>query len=173
MIKGPTGSGKSSILDAITFALFKRSTRRDAGLKIDEILYQNGYVNLELLLGDKLISIKRKQTKPKLEIKLDGDPLYTGLSMSEKEKRLEDMIGYDYEAFTSSFFIRQQELQIFSSLIPSERHKRLIKLFKLGIFIGIYKNLKARIDEFKTKHSTLEGQILGLKTRGTRIKRKK
>ncbi len=165
VIKGSTGSGKSSILDAITFALFKRSTRRDAGLKIDEILYQNGYVDLELSLGDKLISIKRKQTRPKLEIKLDGNPLYTGLSIPEKEKRLENIIGYDYEAFTSSFFIRQQELQIFSSLIPSERNKRLIKLFKLGIFISIYKNLKSKIDDFKTRHSTLEGQILGLKTR--------
>ncbi|MFX1477957.1 MAG: AAA family ATPase, partial [Promethearchaeota archaeon] len=165
VIKGPTGSGKSSILDAITYALFKRSTRKDAGLNIDEILYKDGYVILEIFLGDKLVTIKRKQTTPKLEIKLEGETLYTGLNMSEKEKRLENMIGYDYEAFTSSFFIRQQELQIFSSLIPSERHKRLIKLFKLGIFVGIYKNLKNRIDEFIAKHNILEGQILGLKTR--------
>ena len=39
VIKGPTGSGKSSILDAITFALFKRSSRKDVGLNIDQILY--------------------------------------------------------------------------------------------------------------------------------------
>ena len=46
VIKGPTGTGKSSILDAITFALFKKSFRRDVGLKIDEIIYDGGYVNL-------------------------------------------------------------------------------------------------------------------------------
>jgi len=164
VIKGPTGSGKSSILDAITFALYKKSTRRDSGLKLDEILYQNGYVSLELLLGDTILSIKRKQTNPKLEIKLDGDSLYTGLSIPEKEKHLENIIGYDYEAFTSSFFIRQQELQIFSSLTSSDRHTRLIKLFKLGIFGGIYKILKPIIDDFIRKHDNLEGKIVGLKT---------
>ncbi|MFX1344122.1 MAG: AAA family ATPase [Promethearchaeota archaeon] len=162
VIKGPTGSGKSSILDAITFALFKRSTRKDAGLNLDEILYQNGYVNLDLGIGDNTLNIRRKWSTPKLEVKLDGNPLYTGLSIPEKDKKIIDIIGYDYEAFTSSFFIRQQELQIFSSLIPSERHRRLMKLFKLGIFEGIYKNLKLRINELNTNHNTLEGKILGL-----------
>ncbi len=165
VITGPTGSGKSSILDAITFALFKKSSRRDSGLKLDEILYQGGYVSLEILIGDSNLHITRKQTNPKLQIKLDGNSLYTGLSIPEKEKNLENIIGYDYEAFTSSFFIRQQELQIFSSLNSSDRHDRLIKLFKLGIFGDIYKDLKPKIDDFNKKHTTLEGQIKGLKPR--------
>ncbi len=159
VIKGPTGAGKSSILDAVTFALFKRSTRTNA-LKIEEILYEKGYVNLELLIGDKVLNVKRRLKSPKLEIKLNGEPLYLGLSIPEKEKKLENIIGYDYEAFISSFFIRQQELQIFSSLSSAERHKRLIKLFKLGIFESIYKSLKDSIQAFIKEHDNLEGRIL-------------
>lgn len=162
VIKGPTGSGKSSILDAITFAVFKRNSRKDVGLTLDEILYKGGYVSLELLIGDKNLSVKRSQTSPKLQIKYNGDPLFHGLSVPEKERKLEDIIGYDYEGFTSSFFIRQQELQIFSTLTTEKRQQRLVKLFKLKIFSNIYKNLKSTIDDFTSKKATLEGEIIGL-----------
>ena len=87
---------------------------------MDEILYQNGYVTLEMLIGDNVLTVKRSQKSPKLDIKLDNEPLFLGLKVPEKEQRLESMIGYDYKGFTSSFFIRQQELQIFSTLTSSE-----------------------------------------------------
>ena len=162
VIKGPTGAGKSSILDAITFALFKRSTRKDAGLNLDEILYENGYVNLEMLIGDNTLMVRRTRKSPKLDIKLDGKPLYLGLRVPEKEKKLETIIGYDYEGFTSSFFIRQQELQIFSNLTSAERHERLVKLFKLRIFQNIYKKLKSTIKDFQREQDNLQGEIIGL-----------
>lgn len=89
---------------------------------------------------------------PKLDIRLDNEPLFLGLKVPEKEKRLENIIGYDYEGFTSSFFIRQQELQIFSTLTSSERHERLVKLFKLKIFQNVYKKLKSTINELQREH---------------------
>jgi exonuclease SbcC len=162
VIKGPTGAGKSSILDAITFALFKRNTRKDVGLNLDEILYQNGYVTLEMLIGDSTLTVKRSLKSPKLDIKLDNKPLFLGLRVPEKEKRLEGMIGYDYEGFISSFFIRQQELQIFSALTSSERHERLVKLFKLKIFHNIYKKLKSTLNDFQRDYDNLQGEIIGL-----------
>ena len=83
-------------MDAITFALFKRSTRKDVGLNLDEILYENGYVNLEMLIGDNTLTVRRTRKSPKLDIKLDGKSLYLGLRVPEKEKKLEAIIGYDY-----------------------------------------------------------------------------
>ncbi|KKL83191.1 hypothetical protein LCGC14_1977210, partial [marine sediment metagenome] len=80
----------------------------------------------------------------------------------EDEKRIEEIIGYDYEGFISSFFIRQQELQIFSNLKSSERHERLVKLFKLKIFQNIYKKLKFTINDFQREHDNLKGEIIGL-----------
>lgn len=162
VIKGPTGAGKSSILDAITFALFKRSTRKDVGLNLDEILYKNGYVTLEMLIGDNTLTVKRSHKSPKLNIKLDNEPLYLGLKIPEKEKKIEEIIGYDYEGFISSFFIRQQELQIFSNLTSSERHERLVKLFKLKIFQNIYKKLKSTLNGFQREQDNLQGEIIGL-----------
>jgi len=160
VVKGPTGSGKSTILDAITFALFKKSTRRDVGLTLDEILYNNGFVELELYIGDNLLSLKRSQRSPKLQVKLNGEELYKGLSINEKEQKIEDIIGYDYEGFTSSFFIRQQELQVFSSLTSGERQDRLAKLFKLKIFQRVEDKLKTYIKTIEQQKENLEGQII-------------
>lgn len=161
VIKGPTGCGKSSILDAITFALFKRNTRKDVGLNIDQILYPKGYVALDVSIGNKDLSIKRNYRSPKLAINLDGEELYQGLSIREKEQKIENMIGYDYDGFISSFFIRQQELQIFSSLTSGERQERLAKLFKLKIFQDADKKAKAIIDDYEAEQKRLEGQIQG------------
>jgi exonuclease SbcC len=159
VITGPTGTGKSSLLDAITFALFKRSIRRDVGLTIDEILYEDGYVELELRIGENILIIKRKQKSPKLQITINDKKPFQGMSIPEKEIKLEEIVGYDYEGFISSFFIRQQELQIFSSLSSAERQKRLAKLFKLKIFQSLEKNLKDKIDEAEKAYNNLEGAI--------------
>ncbi len=159
VITGPTGTGKSTLLDAITFALFKRSVRRDVGLTIDEILYEGGYVELELDIGTNIIKVKRNQKSPKLQITINDKKPFQGLSIPEKEQKLEEIIGYDYEGFISSFFIRQQELQIFSSLSSAERQKRLAKLFKLKIFQSMDKNLKEKIDKAEKSYNNMEGAI--------------
>lgn len=140
VIQGPTGSGKSSILDAITLALFKRSSRTDI-LKIDEILYENGYVDVEFDIGNKILNVRRNHNSPKLTIRIDGEKKYQGLTIPEKEDKIENIVGYDYEGFKGSFFIRQQELQIFSDSRSSDRQDLLIKLFKLKVFDNIYGDL--------------------------------
>ncbi|MBN2155815.1 MAG: AAA family ATPase [Candidatus Lokiarchaeota archaeon] len=157
VITGPTGTGKSSLLDAITFALFKRSMRKEAGLTNDEILYENGYVDVEFQIGKNLLRIRRSQNSPKLRIFINGQEPYQGLKIPEQEKRLEEIIGYDYESFISSFFIRQQELQIFSSLSSAERQERLAKLFKLKIFTTM--DMRKIIKDLNSVHDNLEGKI--------------
>ena len=161
VIKGPTGCGKSSILDAITFALFKRSSRKDVGLNIDEILYKDGYVKLDVEIGDKLFSIKRSDKNPKLVVKVDGEPFLKDLKVSELEKKIVDVIGYDYDGFKSSFFIRQQELQIFSSLHSKERQELLAKLFKLKIFENADAQAKEILKDLEKNQATIEGEIKG------------
>jgi len=162
VITGPTGSGKSSILDAITFAIFKSSTRTDVKLTMDNILYEGGFVAIEMEVGDNLLYIKRSKRNPKLTTKLNGADLYKGLSITEKERNIANMIGYDYKGFTSSFFIRQQELQIFSMLTSAERQKRLSNLFKLDIFDKADKVSKTKLDKLNLTESNLIGEIKGV-----------
>lgn len=162
VIQGPTGAGKSSILDAITFALFKRSSRTSF-LTLDEILYENGYVEVEFELGDKILNIRRNHSSPKLVVRIDGEEKYKGLTITEKEDKIENIIGYDYDGFRSSFFIQQQELQIFSDRTSSERQDLLKKLFKLKIFDDVYDILKEKLDDLEDDKKTVIDRIEFLK----------
>src|SRR5216683_2244396 len=55
----PTGSAKTSILDAITFALYGRSSRTDVKLKIDEFVAKEGHVMLDFSQGGKDYQVTR------------------------------------------------------------------------------------------------------------------
>ena len=59
VITGPTGSGKTTILDAITFALYGASSRTDERMKIDDLVAKDGYVRLKFYQGGQLFEVAR------------------------------------------------------------------------------------------------------------------
>ena len=60
VITGRTGSGKSSILDAITFALYGKTTRTDIqSVKLADVCRPNGYVRVAFHQGDERWDVTR------------------------------------------------------------------------------------------------------------------
>src|SRR3989442_2068028 len=76
VITGRTGAGKSSILDAITFALYGKTTRTDIqSVKLADVCRPNGYVRLAFRQGDERWDVTRGFTTKKesyLEVTRDG-----------------------------------------------------------------------------------------------------
>ncbi len=134
VVTGPTGSGKTSILDAITFALYGRSSRTDVKLKIDEFVDKNGHVKLDFSQGGKDYQVARGRNNGRNFLSLERGSQKIAGTTTDLEKRVEDLVGLDYVGFVNSTFIRQDEMKQIGSESGAQRLEIFERLFRLGIF---------------------------------------
>ena len=166
VITGRTGAGKSSILDAITFALYKSTTRTDppANATIDEICRPGGYVRVAFRQGDARYEVRRGFTtkkEPYLELRRDGESI--GGSIPEREAAIREVLGLDYAGFTNSTFVRQEEMKDLGSQRGSERLQIFQKLFRLETFERAQALAKERHDEVSGRVQSQEREIAEMK----------
>jgi DNA repair protein SbcC/Rad50 len=134
VITGPTGSGKTSLLDGITFALYGSSSRTDEKMKIDEFLEKNGFVKISFTRNDQEYAVTRGRRNGKNYLSLArGNERIAG-SASDLEHKVENLVGLDYIGFRNSTFIRQDEMKQIGSETGSERLKIFERLFRLEKF---------------------------------------
>lgn len=136
VIVGSTGSGKTTILDAITFALYKSTSRTDLpGVKIEDVCKNDGYVQLFFYQGKNKYGVKRGLTnngKSYVTLKINDEPIPG--SIPEIDEKIKDIVGLDYTGFRNSTFVRQEEMKQLGSETGSERLEIFQKLFRLEIF---------------------------------------
>src|SRR6266702_8746830 len=136
VITGRTGAGKSSILDAITFALYAKTTRTDIqSVTLADICRPNGYVRVAFRQGDERWEVTRGFTTKKesyLEVTRDAEAVQG--TIPDKERTLRDVVGLDYDGFRNSTFVRQEEMKELGAASGSERLAVFQKLFRLEIF---------------------------------------
>ena len=130
-ITGPTGSGKSTILDAITLALYARAARYGTG-KADEMMSRGtaesfAVVEFECSSGvyESRWMIKRSRGKSsgalkaaRRELSREGEILATQGQVSTV---IEDLTGLDYDRFLRSVLLAQGD---FSAFLHSECDRR-------------------------------------------------
>jgi len=136
VIVGKTGSGKTTILDAITFALYKSTSRTDLpGVKIEDVCKNDGYVQLFFYQGSNKYEVKRGLTstgKSYVTLKINDEPIPG--SIPETDEKIKDIVGLDYTGFRNSTFVRQEEMKQLGSETGSERLEIFQKLFRLETF---------------------------------------
>lgn len=136
VITGRTGAGKSSILDAITFALYGSTMRTDIqSVKTSDICRPGGYVRVAFRQGDSHWEVKRGFTTRKesyLEVSRDGEAIQG--TIHEKEQTIRDVVGLDYVGFRNSTFVRQEEMKELGSQRGADRLAVFQKLFRLEVF---------------------------------------
>jgi exonuclease SbcC len=136
VITGRTGAGKSSILDAITFALYGSTTRTDIQtVKTSDVCRPGGYVRVSFRQGESHWEVRRGFTTKKdsyLEISRDGETV-SG-TIREKEQTIQDVVGLDYTGFRNSTFVRQEEMKELGAARGADRLAVFQKLFRLEVF---------------------------------------
>jgi len=161
VITGRTGAGKSSILDAITFALYGKTTRTDIqSVKLADVCRPNGYVRVAFRQGDERWEVTRGFTTKKesyLDVTRDGEAVQG--TIPEKERTVRDIVGLDYDGFRNSTFVRQEEMKELGAASGAQRLAVFQKLFRLEIFEQALERAKERFTSVKADVQAKEAEI--------------
>ncbi len=177
-IFGPTGSGKSSILDALTLALYgtvERATNNTQGIlnHAEESLA----VQLTFTLGTgdkrKLYRAERsyrrsgdktvKASTCRLVQIMDSEETVLTNKAEEMGKKIKDILGLTIEDFTRAVVLPQGKFAEFLTIKPRERREMLERLFALETY---GRELSARLStqqqETTQKHIGVDQRQQGL-----------
>ncbi len=155
IFSGKNGSGKSTIFDAMTFALYKK--HRGGGGEARELINvscNKAKVTFEFLIGSDHFQIERAlQLSPRTnKIKTTqqashnrgsfADPVWERIEgtqySKELEKWIEETIGLSYEAFTSSVLLLQGNAERLIQAPPAERAKVLAEIVDLKRYESLH-----------------------------------
>ena len=149
-ISGPTGAGKSSILDAITFALYgyvprlgKQGISDAVSLGRDRMA-----VRLEFVVGDRQFRVGRALRRKKaasviLEETTNGNPRLLADKVRDADEQIAALTGLQYETFIQTVLLPQGEFAKFLHSDPGERGKILRELLKLDV----YERMRAQAEQ--------------------------
>jgi exonuclease SbcC len=138
-ISGANGAGKSSLLDAITWALFGQARRRD-----DAIINSVGSSAEVIFIFDyegHRYRIQRAKTANKptlLEFTVqEADGKWRAMtehSVRETEERIVQTLRMDYETFTNASFFLQGRADQFAQQRPGDRKRILTNVLGLEVW---------------------------------------
>lgn len=125
LIEGPTGSGKSTLCDAIPWVLFGRTAK---GGTVNEVLSWPGdkLTSAELLLSTGETIYRSRGPKAGdndcLILSLKGDPI-RGKDLQDTQKLINNLLGFDYDLYLSAVYFHEfsQTAQFFTTTAKNRR----------------------------------------------------
>ncbi|PZT52324.1 SbcC/MukB-like Walker B domain-containing protein [Paenibacillus silvae] len=177
-IFGPTGSGKSSLLDAITLAMYGKVERAVNGTQgimnhAEDSLYVSFTFELASAEGTRRFRVERRfkrnnevsvsNTVSKFIETIDGEDQVLADKLAEVNRCVEDVIGLKMDDFTRAVVLPQGKFAEFLSLKGSERRQMLQRLFhleKYGDQLAI--KLSRRVKDNDMAHQAIAAEQQGL-----------
>ncbi|HEX2259793.1 MAG TPA: SMC family ATPase [Actinomycetota bacterium] len=160
-IVGPTGSGKSTILEGLIFALYGKTPRQERDTK-KLINSQSEFARVRLLfesegqLWEVIRVIRRKGSSQTLLQR----PGVAGAGVSgdrPTNDKVVEILGLDFQAFCASVSLPQGEFDRFLNAKPSDRSSTLKGIFRLD-------RVDLMREMAKSRRSTIDGQLLVLRS---------
>ena len=163
---GPTGNGKSTVIDAMCFALYGKVARHDDRSVVSNIV-SLGAIETRVRFtfsagGNEYVAvraIKVRKGSPKHDARLeraDGEVL--AASVRDFSAAIEQLLGLSFDDFTRCVALPQGEFQRFLHEEPAKRRSVLVRLLNLTHYERMGQRAREDASELNTRRSVLTEQ---------------
>jgi exonuclease SbcC len=176
-ISGPTGSGKSTILDAISLALYgctprlstiSKSTNgimsRQTGECFAEVVFETDEGQFRAYWGQHRARNKAngELQAPRHEISEEGSGKILASQLRTTEEVVVSKTGMDFKRFTQSMMLAQGGFAAFLQATPDERAPILEQITGTEIYSSISRHVYERQKEERGKLDALKAEMTGI-----------
>ena len=182
LITGDTGAGKTTVFDAITFALYGEASgsSRDAGMFRSKYAQASTPTEVELIFsyGGREYTVRRNPeymrpktrgegfTSEKANAELHFDDGRVITKMKEVNRAIVDIMGIDRDQFTQIAMIAQGDFLKLLLASTEERRDIFRKLFHTGLYRTLQERLKDETSKLRKDYDTstavIEQSISGI-----------
>ncbi len=160
-ITGPVGSGKTSILDAITLALFGKTSRVNEN-EVGEVMTKNArdcYSQIEFVVNDSKYrsrwGLRRadgeatgKLSAPFMELsELNGGEKVIGDGMNAVRSSISSLTGLDFQRFTRTVLLAQGDFAAFINAKEGERFEIFENITGSQLYAEIAQSAENRYEQ--------------------------
>ena len=169
LILGENGSGKSTMLDALTFALFNKPFRSVSKPQlINSINKKKLLVEIEFSIGSKNYLIRRGEIPKIFDIEINGDQLDKNANIRDFQKYLEESIlKLNYKSFTQIVMLGSASFTPFMQLHLGARREIIEDILDISIFSSMNDVLKTKLADLENKKRIVEGDLTVAKQKAT------
>lgn len=168
-IHGPVGSGKSSIFDAIVYALYgvSRTSTKDGVIHTHA---KSMKVEMDFALGEGTYRVRRTRTttgsaKTYLwHLVPEEDPVVIGDGdgrTGATDAALAELFPLSYEAFCASVLVEQGNSGSFINAKPAERHALMSDILNLDVYKKVNEKARTQARKHKAELARLDTLLEG------------
>ena len=160
LIVGTNGTGKSTVLDALTFSLFNKPFRKiNKSQLVNATNEKDTQVEVEFNINGKQYLVRRCMKPNLFEIEVDGQKMHKQADDRATQKILEEnILKVNYKSFTQIVILGSSAVVPFMQLSGSNRREVIEDLLDIRIFSAMNSIIKDKIRKQKE-----EIQVLDLK----------
>ncbi|MEY2430880.1 MAG: repair protein SbcC/Rad50, partial [Acidimicrobiaceae bacterium] len=172
-LTGATGSGKTSLLDAMVFALYGNVPRLADQRSVSPVIAQGmaeARVRLDFTIGSDAYTATRLVRRTKggggstAEARLESGGQVLAGTADEVTAAVTERLGLSYEHFTKCVVLPQGEFARFLHDKPAARQDLLVSLLDLGVYAQMADLAGKRHAQAKSEAAVLDGRLSDLVT---------
>ncbi|HON83758.1 MAG TPA: AAA family ATPase, partial [Caldisericia bacterium] len=160
LLSAPNGSGKSSIIEALTYCLFGKPYRN---INLSELINRTNkrelYTECNFNIGSDSYTIIRTMKPDSLKILKNDQPLSLLSSKKLDQDEIDKILGIDYKMFKKIMSLAVNYNKPYFMMSAQEKRDTIESIFNIKIFGEMEKVVKKKISALKTEISIADSTL--------------